>query len=181
MQKLAALRLLDEGMIAIEAQRQAAIEGGEKASQVDREAAQYALQGVVRLFMEQGIEAQPLVRLLSELVALSAGSKPSPMLAPARTHHRSPDAPIRELVKGRLAAVMEFRQKAGSTRKAAREWVVRNMPPETTRQFSVTAATVDSWLVKWGGERGATRRGLGARAIGPCAPFWKAADRPSGS
>jgi hypothetical protein len=92
---------------------------------------------------------------LSELVALTAGSRPSPMLAPAATHHRRPDSPIIESTKGRLAAIMEFRQKAGLTRKAAGEWVARNIPSEMRQRLgSVTRVTVDSWLVKWGGERG---------------------------
>src|SRR5215216_3079359 len=36
----------------------------------------------------------PVVRLLGDLVALSAGSKPSLMLKAATTRHRSPDRPI---------------------------------------------------------------------------------------
>ena len=59
-------------------------------------------------------------------------------------------------IKGRLAAIMEFRQQAGLTRKQAAEWVVRHLPPKMKRRLgSITSATVESWLVKWGGERGA--------------------------
>jgi hypothetical protein len=62
-----------------------------------------------------------------------------------------------EGVKGRLAAIMEFRQKTGSTRKAASQWVARNAPPEVKRRLgSLSSSAVDSWLAKWGGERGAT-------------------------
>ena len=79
------------------------------------------------------------------------------MLKAATTRHRSPDPPIIQSVKGRLAAIMEFRQKTGSSRRAAREWVARNVPPEVTRRLgAVTPSAVDSWLSKWGGERGAT-------------------------
>jgi hypothetical protein len=97
------------------------------------------------------------VRLLSELTALSAGSRPSAMLRPAPTRYRRPDPPAMEGVKGRLAAIMEFRQKTGSTRKAASQWVARNAPPEVKRRLgSLSSSAVDSWLAKWGGERGAT-------------------------
>jgi hypothetical protein len=115
--KLAALRLLSEAMGEIEKQRQQRVEGGDNAADVDRETAQTALNGVLTFFLDYGIESRPLVRLLSELAALSAGSSPSPMLAPAITRHRRPDAPAIEGIKGRLAAVMEFRQQAGLTRR----------------------------------------------------------------
>jgi hypothetical protein len=56
-----------------------------------------------------------------------------------------------------LAAFMEFRQQTGSTRKAAGEWVVRHMSPKMHRHLgSPKRATVDTWLVKWGGNRGTT-------------------------
>jgi len=135
----------------------AAIERGDNRADIDRDTAQLALTDVVAFFLDHRIEAQPLVRLLGELAALSAGSKPSPMLKAATTRHRSPDPPIIQSVKGRLAAIMEFRQKTGSSRRAAREWVARNIPSKTTRRLgSVTPSAVDSWLSKWGGERPAT-------------------------
>src|SRR5215207_9010193 len=117
----------------------AAIERGDNRADIDRDTAQLALTDVVAFFLDHRIEAQPLVRLLGELAALSAGSKPSPMLKAATTRHRSPDPPIIQSVKGRLAAIMEFRQKTGSSRRAAREWVARNIPSKTTRRLgSVT-------------------------------------------
>jgi hypothetical protein len=61
---------------------------------------------------------------LSALSALTAGSNLPPMLAPAATRHRRPDPPSIEGIKGRLAAIMEFRQQAGLSRKAASDWVV---------------------------------------------------------
>jgi len=132
-------------------------EQGDDAAEVDRDTAQEALTGVVVFFMDYGIESQPLVRLLSELAALTAGSKPSPMLAPAVTRHRRPDPPSIEGVKGRLAAIMEFRQQAGLSRKEAGEWIAHHIPSTMKRQLgSVARATVDSWLVKWGGKRGTT-------------------------
>jgi hypothetical protein len=157
LQKLAALRLLAERMSEIERQHQQRIERGDRPAEVDRDAAQLALNDVGTFFQDHGIESRPLVRLLSELAALTAGSSPSAMLAPAATHHRRPDSPAIESTKGRLAAIMEFRQEAGLPRKAAGEWVVRNIPTEIRRRLgSVTRTTVDGWLVKWGGERGAT-------------------------
>jgi hypothetical protein len=154
---LAALRLLGDGLGKLEKQHQQRIERGDKPADVDREIAQAALTGVVTFFLDHGIESQPLVRLLSELAALSAGASPSAMLAPTVTRHRRPDAPTIEEIKGRLAAIMEFRQQAGLTRKAAGEWVARHITSKLKRQLgSVTRATVDSWLAKWGGHRGMT-------------------------
>lgn len=153
--KLAALRRLNSGMAELERQRRQRIDRGEDAATVDRETAQVALTAVADFFHAYGIEAKPLVRLLGELAALTAGSAPSRMLRPAATRHRRPDAPAVEAIKGRLAAIMEFRQKTGSTRKAAAEWVVQHIPSEMKgRLGSVRRATVDSWLVKWGGQRG---------------------------
>jgi hypothetical protein len=154
--KSAALRRLSGRMSELEKQRRDRIERGDNPAVADRDAAQLALTDVVAFFLDHGIESEPLVRLLSELAALSAGSSPAPMLAPAVTSHRRPDAPAIEGIKGRLAAIMEFRQQAGLTRKAAAKWVAGSVPPKMRHRLgSVTPATVDSWLVKWGGERGA--------------------------
>jgi hypothetical protein len=155
--ELGALRRLSEGMSWLERQHKERIERGEIAGDVDREIAQRALNGVVTFFLDCGIEASPLVRLLSAIEALSAGSSPPAMLAPMATNHRRADAPSIAGIKGRLAAIMEFQQQAGLTRKAAAEWVVRHIPSDLRRQLGfATPATVDSWLEKWGGRRGAT-------------------------
>jgi hypothetical protein len=155
--KLAALRLLGEGMSQLERQHQQRIERGDDPAEVDRDTAQLALTSVSAFFLDHGIESQPLIRLLSELVALSAGSRPSRMLTPAVTPHRRPDAPTINLIKGRLAAIMEFRQQTGSTRKAAGQWVVQHIPLKIRQKLGLASATtLDSWLSKWGGERGAT-------------------------
>ena len=152
-----ALRLLAEDMRSIEAERQQRINSGDDHAQADRNAAQLALTELVTFLLKHGIELEPLVRLLNELAALTEGSSPSALLSPARTPHRRPDPPAVEAVKGRLAAIMEYRQKAGSSRKEAREWIVRHMPPAmSTRLGNLKPATVDSWLSKWGGERGAS-------------------------
>jgi hypothetical protein len=155
--KLAALRLVSDGLGKLEKQHQKRIARGDNPADVDREMAQAALIGVLTFFQDHGIEAKPLVRLLSALTALSAGSRRPAMLAATVTRHRRPDAPSIEGIKGRLAAIMEFQQQTGLTRKAAGEWVTRHIPSKMKRQLgSVTGATVDSWLVKWGGHRGAT-------------------------
>jgi hypothetical protein len=153
--KLEALRLLGKSMHELETQRQHRIDRGDNPADVDREAAQAALSLVLAFFQDHGIESRPLARLLSELAALTAGASPSRMLAPAVTRHRRRDAPAIEGIKGRLAAIMECRQRAGLTRKAAGEWVVRHTPAKLKRQLGLDSrATVDSWLVKWGGQRG---------------------------
>jgi hypothetical protein len=155
--KLAALRLLSDGLGQLEEQRQERIGRGDNPVEVDREVAQMALNGVVTFLLDLGIESHPLVRLLSGLAALSADSSPPPMLAPAITRHRRPDPPYIEGIKGRLAAIMEFRQTGGLDRKAAGEWVARCIPSKLKRQLgAATRATVDSWLVNWGGNRGTT-------------------------
>jgi hypothetical protein len=158
--KLAALRLLSDGLGKLEKQHQPRIERGDNPADVDREIAQAALTGVVAFFLDHGIESQPLVRLLGGLEALSAGSSPPAMFTPIPTRHRRPDAPSIEGTKGRLAAIMEFRQQAGLTRKAAGEWVARHISSKSKRQLGpVTPATVDSWFAKWGGDRGTTPGG----------------------
>jgi len=148
------LRLLRESMSEFETQHEQRIEHGHSPADVDRETAQLALTAVVSFFLEYGIESQPLVRLLGGLEALSAGSSALPMFAPAATPHRRPDAPAVQGIKGRLAAIMEFQQQAGLTREAAAEWIARHISPRL-QVGSVTPATVGSWLVRWGGERGA--------------------------
>ena len=155
--KLGALRLLADTLATIERRREQRIARGDDAAEVDRDTAQLALTAVVALCEGHGIESRPLVRLLSELIALTAGASPSPMLAPATTRHRRPDAPMIEGLKGRLAAIMAFRQDAGLTRKAAADWVVRHAPAKLKRNLPLASrAALDSWLVKWGGARGAT-------------------------
>jgi hypothetical protein len=155
--KLAALRLLSDEMSELEKEHQQRIERGDDPAEADREAARMALTSVSTFFQDHGIEAKPLVRLLGELVALSAGSRPSRMLTPTVTRHRRPDAPTVETIKGRLAAIMEFRQEAGLTRKAAGEWVIHHLPSEMKRKLGLgSQVTVSGWLVKWGGQRGAT-------------------------
>jgi len=75
--ELAALRLLGERLSWLEAQRKQAIAMGEHAPRVDREAAQFALTAVVEFFLDHGIEAEPLVRLLGELASRRLASKPA--------------------------------------------------------------------------------------------------------
>jgi hypothetical protein len=135
----------------LEKQHLQRIERGDDAAEVDREAAQAALIGVATFFQDYGIEAKPLVRLLSDLAAVSFGSSPSRMLAPAVTRHRRPDAPAIEAIKGRLGAIMEFRQRAGLTRKAAGEWVVRHVPSKMKRSTRLGQAGDGGYLaVKMG-------------------------------
>jgi hypothetical protein len=152
---LAALHLLKERMAKLEQQHQQRIARGDIPSVVDREIAQIALTDVVEFFMDSGIDSTPLTRLLADLEALSAGSRPSGMLAVAVTRHRRPDAPAIQGTKGRLAAIMEFQQQAGLSRKAAGEWIARHVPKTMRHQLGpVTRSAVDSWLAKWGKKRG---------------------------
>ena len=155
--KLGALRLLADTLDTLERQREERIARHDDPAEVDRATAQLALTRVVAFFDDHGIQSRPLHRLLGELMALNAGASPSPMLAPAATRHRRPDAPVVEGLKGRLAAIMAFRQEAGMTRKDAAEWVVRHAPAKLKRRLPLASrAALDSWLVKWGGARGAT-------------------------
>jgi len=159
--KLAALRGLREKMMEFEKRRQACIELGDDPGEADRDAAQNALTAVVAFFLDFGIESEPLVRLLSELAALTEGSMPSTMLQPAATTHRRQDPPAIAGIKGRLAAVMEHRQNAGLSRKDAAAWVARRLPPRMRDRIgSVKPSTVDNWLCKWGGDR-AVEQGSG--------------------
>ena len=155
--KLGALRLLADTLATIERRREQRIAGGENVAEVDRETAQLALTAIVAFCEGHGIQSRPLVRLLNDVMALTAGASPSAMLTPATTRHRRPDAPMIEGLKGRLAAIMAFRQETGLTRKAAADWVVRHAPAKLKRNLPLASrAALDSWLVKWGGTRGAT-------------------------
>jgi hypothetical protein len=155
--KLGALRLLADTLATLERRREQRIARGDDAAEVDRDTAQLALTAVVAFCEGHGIESRPLVRLLGDLMALTAGASPSPMLTPAATRHRRPDAPMIEGLKGRLAAIMAFRQDAGMTRKEAADWVVRHAPAKLKRHLPLASpAALDAWLVKWGGARGAT-------------------------
>jgi hypothetical protein len=154
---LAALRLLQDQMRGYERERRQRIGRGDEPAEADRDAAQLALTAVVAFFLDYGIESEPLVRLLSALAALSEGSRPSSMLTPAAKSHRRPTPPAVEGIKGRLAAIMEFQQLIGMSRKDAARWVVTHMPAEMRSLLgSIVPSTVDSWLTKWGGDRGAT-------------------------
>jgi hypothetical protein len=52
--------------------------------------------------------------------------------------------------------MLEYRQLQGLTRKATAEWVASHLPKEWARSFgSISPRSVDSWLEKWGGDRGA--------------------------
>lgn len=154
---LEALRRLGDGLEKLEWQHQKRIDRGDNPADADRETAQAALNEVATFLMDHDIESRSLVRLLGGLAALSAGSSAARMFTPAATRHRRPDAPAIEGVKGRLAAIMEFRQSAGLGRKAAGKWVVEHMTPELKGRLGrVSRAAVDSWLVKWGGPHGTT-------------------------
>jgi hypothetical protein len=106
----AVLRPLRETMREFETQRQKCLAQGDNPADIDRDVAQAALTSVVDFFLDHGIETESLYRLLCDLEALSAGASPSRMLLPAKTHHRRPDSPTIEGMKGRLAAIMEYRQ-----------------------------------------------------------------------
>jgi hypothetical protein len=67
--KLAALRLLSDGLGQLEEQRQERIGRGDNPVEVDREVAQMAVNGVMTFLLDLGIESHPLVRLLSGLRA----------------------------------------------------------------------------------------------------------------
>jgi len=150
------LDLLRRGMASIARQQREAIEAGEDPAWVAREGSQHALNGVMAAFQSADIETAPLMALLSALSAVAAGSSLPEMLAPAATPHRRPDAPEIEGKKGRLAALMEYRQSQGLTRKVAADWVARHIPKELARSLgSISRRSVDDWREKWGGDRGA--------------------------
>lgn len=153
----AVLRPLGETMRELETQRQKCLARGDNSGDVNRDVAEAGLAQVVDFFLDHGIESKPLYRLLCDLAALSAGASPSRMLLPAKTRHRRPDPPAIESIKGRLAAIMEYRQHAGLARRAASQWVARIMPSKMKQRLGATSsAAVDSWLLKWGGKRGST-------------------------
>jgi len=160
MRKLAALRLLGEELSNVEAERLRRLETKDDAAAANRDAAQLALNAVLTFFQDYGIEAGPLVPLLADIAALSSGSRPSGMLTPARASRRPLDSPAIEALKGRLAAIMEFRQQEGLSRKAAGEWVVRHAPARMKQKLPLSKRTaLDSWLVKWGGKHGTPSSG----------------------
>jgi hypothetical protein len=158
--KLAALRLLGRELSKLEAERLRRIETEGDPATANREAAQLGLNAVLTFFQDYDIETGALVPLLADLAALSDGSRPSAMLKPAVTGRRPADSPGIEGLKGRLAAIMEFRQQQGLTRIAAGEWVVRHAPARMKHTLPLSKrATLDSWLVKWGGKHGSPSSG----------------------
>jgi len=143
-------------MASIARQQREAIEAGEEPARVAREGSQHALNGVIAAFQSADIETAPLMPLLSALSAIAAGSSLPAILTPIATRHRRPDEPEIEGKKGRLAAVMEYRQSQGLMRKVAADWVARHVPKELARSLgSISPRSVDSWLEKWGGACGA--------------------------
>lgn len=155
--EVSTLRELGDAMMQIEKQRLQRVEGGTNPAEADRDAAQMALTGVAAFLASNGIESRPVIRLLSELTAITEGSRLSDMLTPDVSGHRPADPPTIEGVKGRLAAIMEYRQGGGMARKAAAAWVARHLPKAMKlRLRSPKPSTIDSWFSKWGGERGAT-------------------------
>lgn len=152
-----ALQRLNADMQALEQHHHERLTAGDAASAVDRDTAEQGLARVVDFFLDHRLESQPIYRLLGALAALSAGASPPAMLRPAKTRHRRPDAPATEIVKGRLAAIMAYRQRSGLSRKAASTWVARNTPAKMQQRLGAnSSAAVDHWLLKWGGTRGAT-------------------------
>jgi hypothetical protein len=151
-----ALHVVDVEMRALEDQHAQRLAAGEAAATLDREIAEAGLSRIVSFFLDHGIESQPVYRLLTAIAAVSAGASPPPMLLPTKTHHRRPGAPAIEVAKGRLAAIMAYRQQSGLSRKAASAWVARNLPTKLRQRLGANSpAAVDHWLLKWGGTRGA--------------------------
>jgi hypothetical protein len=150
------LQQLNASMIRLEEERLRRVEERqEPAAVTDRETAQKALNVVVAFFLDHSIESTPLVRLLSALSALSAGSRLPNMFEPLPASNRRPDSPGTEGIKGRLAAIAEYLQRSGKSRRAATRQVVELLTLTNAPLPKPTSATVDSWLVKWGGNRGA--------------------------
>lgn len=151
-----AIQSLDERLREIEQQRNARIAAGEDRAHVDREAAEEGLGRIILALEYLGVETSPVIGIIADINAISSGSTPSAMLTPLPADRRRPDSPSIENFKGRLAAIMEHYQRCGLTRKEAAVRVVRHTPSDLLRKLSLKSpATVDSWLLKWGGERGA--------------------------
>jgi hypothetical protein len=152
--KLALLRTLDAGLNHFEAIRTKAIADGEDEAEANRDAAQRALTFIAMFLQELDYESGSVGRVVADLAALEQGSKPSRMLMPRITPHRALDAPLIETIKGRLAAIMEYRQRELSRRDAA-AWVLRHLPGAAQGKLKVNKpGTIDSWLTKWGGRYG---------------------------
>jgi hypothetical protein len=153
--KLRAMRILEEEMRSWQQWREESQENGDDPVETDRSAAQMSLTAVIRFLQHRGFVRGALIPLLADLVTLSDGQQPSRMLQVSLPSHRPADHPVVALTKGRLAAIMEYRQITGSTRKEARDWVVDHLPASMKKKLNVNhGTTVDSWLAKWGGEFG---------------------------
>jgi hypothetical protein len=151
------LNQLNAAMIGLEEERLRLITGHEELTAVtDRETAQNALNVVVTFLLDRGIESSPVARLLSALSALSAGSSLPNIFKPLPASNRRPDSPAVEAIKGRLAAVAEYWQQSGKDRKTANQWVVELISQIKAPLGKSTTAAVDSWRVKWDGDRGTT-------------------------
>ena len=111
------------------------------------------------MFLDQHkVESGAFKRMLSDLVAISEGANPSAMLRPRPTSHRRPIAAPIEAVKGRQAAMVEYFQGKGLTRKEAATRVVRASSDSMKRKLGLSSPnTIESWAVQWGGDRGAEK------------------------
>jgi hypothetical protein len=149
---------LGDAMMQIEKQRLLLVKGATNPAEADRNAAQMGLIAIASFLANNGIESKPVIRLLAELSAITDGSRLSDMLTPDVSGHRPVEPGLIDGMKGRLAAVMEYRQRRGGlARKAAAASVARHLPKAMKlRLRSPQPSTVASWLSKWGGERGAT-------------------------
>lgn len=154
------LEMLNDILCRYERDRVAILATGEDETSINLLASQYTLAAVTTYLHEQNVETRALTRLLSDLGALSAGAQPSAMLAPRPSTHRRPVPPSIENAKGRLAAIMEHRQRSGLSRKDAARWVVGHAPSSLKQKLGLKSpATVDSWLLRWGGDRGSEKGG----------------------
>jgi hypothetical protein len=157
---LAVLRTMRAGLRRFENSRNARVAAGEDEAEANRDAAQSALTLVVMFLQDHGYESASLTRLVADLAALEQGSKPSRMLLRRAVKHRSTDSPIIETIKGRLAAIMEYRQGMGGGRFAARKWVFDHLSRAMQEKLRINSgAAVDRWLVNWGGRPGPSSPG----------------------
>jgi hypothetical protein len=157
---LAAVRTMGAGLRRFEKSRNARVAAGEDVAEASRDAAQSALTLVVMFLQDYGYESASLTRLVADLAALEQGSKPSRMLSRRVVKHRSTASPTIETIKGRLAAIMEYRQGMGVGRLASRKWVFDCLSRAMREKLKINSGSaVDRWLVTWGGQYGTSSPG----------------------
>lgn len=151
MASLDALRAAGE---AINVVRWASIHYGTAHSDADLTASWQSLQHVKRFLRVNDISTRSMSLLLKDLLTVQTGGTPSALLRPRRATGRRREHLRRDLIRGYVAAAMEYVQTTGLSRDEACVWTSRHLPERILASIPAEPGTIDGWHVRFGGDRG---------------------------